>query len=311
MHSPLPTDGALAGATASALIEAFVVATSPLLPAERLHPTHPAVGCSEFNQPGEGGGVLNRRVALIVHDSLPAFHDRAPCKVGDVSVCPVDDATPQRCLWYRAHVVDPPSARPHLHSDPRWLLLSNGNVLLTALTTLADEDEVAFQVFRSKPIGGPQDVDEAHLDDPIGDRMPGVVHKGVAQVVWVPPEGVDPFDFDDWFIAHDLDALIENPSAIWDDKPLVRPPLFTVTGGGTTVVSEPPGQDLRRIRLQREDGAPATEAKAAWGFDNYGRALQADLAGRRIASDERALDEPHRMMSFEAFGYRGVQRDKR
>lgn len=307
-HAPLPVDGEL-GSAADALVEAYVLAVSPFVDPGNLHPSHPTIGCSEFNPVAENAGALDRRVSLVVHESVPAFSERAPCKEGDASVCPVDDA-PRRCLWYRAHVIDPTPDGPHAHVDPRWLPLPNGNVLLTALTTLPDDSDVTFQVYRAHPIGGPEDIVEACLDEPLSEGLSGIVRSGVAQVVWAPPQDYDPFDFDDWFPVHDVATLTEDPGLVFRDQPRVRPPLFRVEGGGATTLSEPPGQDLRRLRLQLEDGSSATEAKTAWGYDSYGRALQVDLDGRRMKSDERAIEERHRVMHLEPFGYLPLRKDE-
>lgn len=299
----LRVDGVLGSNTFAALVESYVLSHSPFVDESRLHPTHPTIGCTEFNQVSNDGGPGNRRIALVVHEVLPELHDRAPCADGDHSLCPVDDKAPSRCLWYRAHVEDPPPEGLHAHIDPRWTPLPDGRVLLTALTSLQDDHVVDFQVFKSKPIGGPDEIGDACLDVPITEVITGTVRLGVAQAVWTPDEGYDPFEFDDWFEAVDADALAYDPNALWNRRPTVRAPLFRVRGGGAVAVSEPPGQDLRRIRIHDEHGAPATEAAAAWGFDCYGRAFQVDLDGYRQASTERPTSESHRAMYFEAAGY--------
>ncbi|MEX1367463.1 MAG: hypothetical protein AB1Z98_30325 [Nannocystaceae bacterium] len=79
---------------------------------------------------------------------------------------------------------------------------------------------------------------------------------------------------------------------------------------GVSAVSEPPGQQLHRIRLALEDGAVATDAVTAWGVDNYGRAVQVDLHGRRAEVDLRATDEHLRVVHFEPIGYRPAGRTK-
>lgn len=302
----LVPDGDLGPKTSKALVEAYVYAHSSLLSEERLHPTHPVVGCSEFNLlPGvEPQAAMNRRVTLVVHEQLPPFYDQAPCTLGDHSVCPVDDEKPARCLWYREHVEDSAEAPVDIHVDLRWLPLSDGRVLLSALSTLEDGEEVEFQVHRAKPIRGPEDIAETSLAEAISEPLAGIVTLGVAQVVWKPEEGFDPFDFDDWYDAIDYETVASNPMAAFGESNRLRPPLFTVRGGGSTAVSEPPGQQLHRLRLTNEDGSPATDGKTAWGVDNYGRVIQTDLDGRRPRTDVRATQERVRVMHFEPIQYR-------
>ncbi len=301
----LVPDGDLGPKTAAALVDAYVHACSPFVDPGQLHPTHPAVGCSEFNPlPGEEPlSAANRRVSLVVHSNLPDFHDRAPCTEGDHGACPVDHE-PQRCLWYRSHVDDQSLEHPHLHVDLRWLPLPDGRVLLTAVTSLADGDEVEFRVFRSGPVEGPQDVREDNLREPLSDVIPGTVTMGIAQAIWTPEEGLDPFDFDEWYVPLDYEAVVRDPVMGWSQGDGVCPPLFTVRGGGATALSEPPGQDLHRIRFVFEDGADAREGKAAWGIDNYGRTVHVDLDGRRAHTDVRATQEEVRVMHLEPIDYR-------
>jgi len=307
----LVPDGECGPLTAAALIDAYVHACSPLVAPEQLHPTHPAVGCSEFNPLlGEDADApANRRVALVVHRSLPAYHDRAPCLEGDHTACPVDGEQ-QRCLWYRSHV-DEPERSPHVHIDLRWLPLAGGRrVLLSAITSLADGDAVDFQVFRSGPVDGPDDVSADNLDAPLSETLPGIVRLGVAQVIWELPDGFDPFDFDDWYPALAYDDIVANPQLAWSSANRLRPPVFRVRGGGADALSEPPGQQLHRLRLEFEDGAHAREGRVGWGVDNYGRTVHIGLEGRRARASGRAIDERARVMYFEPLHYRPVPRKK-
>ena len=50
----LDVDGDLGPDTYKALLEALVMGCSPGIPVEQLHPSHPAVGCSEYNLISEG-----------------------------------------------------------------------------------------------------------------------------------------------------------------------------------------------------------------------------------------------------------------
>jgi hypothetical protein len=192
----LTDDGALGPMTRAALIDALVMFASPRVAEERFHPMHRAVGCTEFNQAPDNGPWpgTSRRISLVVHAELPPFHDRAPCTKGDHSVCPVDDAAPHRCLWYRAHVEDPAEAEAiHEHFDLRWLRLPNGKVLLSTLTTVADEEEVRFEVFAADgPVDGSDDPPAGSLDEGISKVL--ITHPvlGVAQVVWEPPAAFEP-----------------------------------------------------------------------------------------------------------------------
>lgn len=302
--APLTVDGIVGPATTEALVEAYVVATSPFVPTSQLHPTHPTVGCADFNRIDEKDDRNNRRISLVSHPHLPEFHDRAPCQAGDHSVCPVDEAGPMRCLWYRSHVVDPPAhERGHVFFELRWLPLANGNVLLSALTTLADADEVEFQVFRSHPIAGPADLDDVALDQPLSEQMTGIVRMGVAQVVWTPPEGFDVFDADDWLPTFDVSALVQDPQLPFRSEPRVRAPVFRVRGGGDSSISEPPAQELGRVRFATTEGAPA-QAKAAWGLDPYGHFVHVDVSGHRPKGDDKALEDPHRVVSVVPVGHR-------
>lgn len=300
--SALAVDGVLGPKTNKALLDAFVHACSPGIDATQLHPTHPEVGCSEFNGlPDEPpDSVRNRRASLVIHEELPPFHDAAPCTQGDHAVCPVDDAQPQRCLWYRAHVDDSADQRPHLHSDLRWLPLADGRVLLSALTTLPDGKVAVIQVHRSKPISGPDDIAEGVLDNALSEPIDATARMGVIHAVW-DPDGFDPFDSDAWYTPFTIDELEANPALPFERTNNLRPPLFTVRGGGATAVSEPPGQQLHRIRFTHEDGRPANEGQTAWGVDNYGRVIQVDLAGRRPDTRDRALDESVRVVRIEPF----------
>lgn len=105
-NSSLAVDGDLGPQTEAALLEALVVACSPHITEDRLHPTHPTAGCATFNRVSEEKASLNRRVTLVLHEALPEHHDRAPCVVGDAAACPYDARSLSGCLWFREHVED-------------------------------------------------------------------------------------------------------------------------------------------------------------------------------------------------------------
>lgn len=179
---PFPEPGALDDATSSALVEAFVVANGAHVPEAAMHPTHPAQGCSEFNQLTDDD-LAQRRLTLIDHAFVPEYSDRAPCTEDDAGPCPVVDDEPLRCMWYREHVHGRADAYTPSFYDPRWLALPNGAFLLTALTTLPDDAPVTFRVFDT--------TDGIELGDPLSVELSGIVKLGVAMVVWA-PEGAEP-----------------------------------------------------------------------------------------------------------------------
>lgn len=61
-NSTLAIDGDLGTQTEEALLEAFTIACSPRIDPERIHPTHPSVGCASFNRIRDDTPELNRRV---------------------------------------------------------------------------------------------------------------------------------------------------------------------------------------------------------------------------------------------------------
>lgn len=270
-QTSLAEDGALDSTTTDALLEAFVTATSPGLAEERLHPTHPVVGCSEFNRVAREHPAYNRRVSLVVHDPLPAFHDRAPCTLGDHSVCPVDkEDSPSNCLWYRTHVIDAPTDDVvHRHFDLRWLEAGDGRIVLSALTTLPDDSAISFQVFRTKPISSPDDIRDDSLAEARSDILAGVIRYGVAQVVWEPPELFSVHDVDAWLVPVALNDVAARRSA----APRARVPVFRVDGGGTTALSPTPGRELARIPRDPPDTAEPSDVGLTT-IDAFGRVFQ-------------------------------------
>lgn len=265
----LEVDGRLEGATVSALLEAYVLSTSAHLTDAQIHPTHPAVGCSEFNRIDLESPASNRRVSLVVHPTLPPYHDAAPCTEGDADACPIDGRHPRvGCLWYREHVVDPNSDElVHRHFDLRWLLLPNDRLLLSALTTLPDGEDIVFQVFRSMPLGPNDPISDATLGEPISDEMPGMIRGSVAQLAWDDPRAPSLLEPDVEPIEEGigLDALLSVQNR-------VRLPVFTIRGGGVRVISGPPGRELERLPPEFH-----TESEHRTGFagvDWFGRVYQ-------------------------------------
>ncbi len=286
----LATDGKLSGGTVDALLGAFVAATSPRIPPERFHPTHPIVGCSEFNLVDKERASLNRRIALVVHDSVPPFHDSAPCTEGDHSMCPIDNREElSSCLWYREHIVDPPpSDLIHRHFDLRWLALPNGKLLLSALTTLPDDDTVTFAVHRSKPIASADELSMDALGPTVGESVVGVIRHGIAQVVWVPPEDFDIDNPRGWMVPIPADDIAAARTA----KQRSRIPVFVVRGGGVEALSPPPGRELGRIPTRPINSERAAEAGVV-GLDAFGHLY------RRSAVHEREPAQMHPLRDAE------------
>ncbi len=226
----IPVDGNLDEATKKALIEAYVLSTSPMLKPEQLHPTHPTIGCSEFNLIDVEKAARNRRVALVVHAALPPHHDAAPCTKGDHGACPLDDRDPaSRCLWYREHVREPRASEiQHRHFDLRWLPLPNGKLLLSALTTLPDGDSIRFQPFWTKPISSQDEIGPEALGEAVAEPMEGLIRGGVAQLVWAPPKDHDMLSPR----LHPDDQEPRSAAEVLQARPRVMVPVFSCEGGG-------------------------------------------------------------------------------
>jgi hypothetical protein len=189
-HPQLPTSGELDEETALALIEAYTLAHSPSLPHDQLHPTHPEAGCAAFNPLVDGSdGRADDRVSLVVHQALPTHHDAAPCLTGDPAACPVVDSAPRRCAWHRAHVRDALASEVrHHHFRLAWLPLPKGKILLSALTTVPDAEEVEFRVYAARePVDGEILEDPTILISPLGETLTTKPVHGIAYVFWDPP----------------------------------------------------------------------------------------------------------------------------
>jgi hypothetical protein len=288
----------LDGPTTKALYEAFCHAVSPRLEPSEIHPINPVVGCSEYNLASTDEVAAHRRVSLVVHDSVLPFAENAPCTLGDHSTCSLDSRGPKRCLWYRDHVLEPPaSARGALHFDLRWLPLDNGNILLTALTTLPEDAPVVFQVLRTRAILDAAEIAEDVLDVELSAPLHGEVKLGVAQVVWEPPEDFDIHDFAAWQAKNRASSALD----AWNAPAGATIPVFRVTGGDASALSPPPGADLDRLMCTQqpnEDGATPT-GLIAW--DAFGQQYFVPLVGGRPPRNLHALmDEMPRVV---AFGY--------
>ncbi len=191
----LDADGKLGGDTREALIDAYVSRFSPRLSPGAFVAKAPANGCAFHNPAVTPDEPSNRRVSLVVHPGPLAHPEAVPCAEGDAAACAVVGGPGQHtCMWFREHVVEKPCADAlHHHFLPSWRKLTNGNYMLSVLTTVPDTEDVDFQVFASKEPG-----DGVELPDPsfylhdLGAMITNRPVHGVAQVVWEPPADFDP-----------------------------------------------------------------------------------------------------------------------
>ncbi len=304
----LAVDGAMNDTTAHALIEAFVVATSPRIARGRMHPTHPFAGCSEFNRLEPKPSSRDRRLALVMHDELPDDHDPQPCKEGDHGACPVDGRDPmKRCSWYRTHVIEPePAEAIHRHFDLRWLMLPNGKLLLSAVTTMPDDGEVTFQVFRTKPIASAAELGDDALDEPLCEPKLALVRGGIAQLVWEPPDGFSLFDIDGWLVA---DAVPEG-SAVWSPAQRAAIPVFRVVGGGATTISPPPGDDVERMASELASRVAGDPLDAVATMDAFGQLRQYRLDAGRVNEGRHSLAPDEQRVLAARFSSSYVPKDE-
>ncbi|MCR9165150.1 MAG: hypothetical protein ACE37F_37060 [Nannocystaceae bacterium] len=141
----LPEDARWSDDVRDALLEAMVAVHGLGVTEARLHPVHPAHGCSEFNAPPSESPGDARRLVVLRHPEVPEFPDAAPCRKGDASACAVVDERAQRCLFYREHVNEPEVSAVGVF-DPRWLWIDEDRYVLSVLTDAPDGDEVTFEV---------------------------------------------------------------------------------------------------------------------------------------------------------------------
>ncbi|MGH1341626.1 MAG: peptidoglycan-binding protein [Nannocystales bacterium] len=191
----LEVDGDLGPLTQEALVESYVIAFSPAVDPQALHPTHAANGCAGFNRAtDDAGSALNRRVSLLVHAAAVAYPDSTPCTPGDPQRCPVVGEPRLGCMWYREHVREPaPALAQHEHFSPSWLQLPNGRFMLSVLTTVPEEETVTFEVWRStEPADDTSHEPPSFFDEPLSESITVNPVRGIAQVVWDPPETFAP-----------------------------------------------------------------------------------------------------------------------
>lgn len=268
----LSEDGELDAPTRKALLEAFVLAHGGNVATDRVHPTHSANGCSEYNLASDDGPD-SRRIVLVGHTELPRYSENAPCTVGDEKRCAVVDDAQHRCLWYREHVAEQ-SRAPVVFHDPRWLWLGDDRYFLSALTNLDEGADVDFEVYdapkRSNKVLGKGSFSRSTV-------LSGVVRCGIAEVVWKcdnassTPDGRPDFDGFPVFQVRDP-ATGSSALAPWPE-----------TGPLAVVVLTPSRDSLEEAdfsyRLVTDDGAyeqlrqaseakPASSRHAALQFDD-------------------------------------------
>jgi len=249
-HPPLDATGTLDDATRAALRDAYVAYHSVRLPADRfLGPR--CSGCSELN-PVSDTGRENRRVTIAIWGSEAPDAGAFPCVEGDVSACPSEGGA---CKFYRAHVGDQPLPADMIipFYDFEWIRTPTGNVHLSALTPLADTNDVRISVFRctdeppaemDSSEGGPRPAPGEKLAE-----LPGLVRSGVAYALWTPPPCLDPDDVATWYLDGD-DAPEGAHEGAW------APPVFLVESGPYWALSGPPGLRADRVDVDGEGDAP-------------------------------------------------------
>lgn len=280
---PLDVDGSLGARTAAALIDALTTTCGHGITPKQLLPSHATVGCSEFNQiPGhEEHSASSRRVSLVVHPTLPPFHENAPCVEGDHTACPADDKAPQRCLWYRWHVEDPHRSQvQHQHFRPNWLKLPNGKFLLSTLTTVPDEDDVEFQVMTSSHPYDGEKLPKGFFQELLGDTVTCKPRMGVAQVVWDPPANFAP----------GLDGRVEAAGG-------AVVPVFKVThqGSGAIIHDSFPANDIVVLFQRPKDVAEHARSSST---TLELRASNGSVT-KAYVSDANVFDDRHHALRFE------------
>ena len=282
----IPVTAELDQPTFDALLDAFVSTLSPQIDRDRLHPTHPMAGCSEFNLLGSNA-AQNRRVSVALYPALPPHHDRAPCQTGDHTACPVQQGQRPGCLWYREHFIEhDEDAVQQRHFDLRWLFVDETQVFLTALTTVEDGSSVEFRVFRSPEVSEVEDLSIDNLGDPLSEPLVGTVLNGVAYCKWTfDEEEAQHLRQENWVVPIPFEqALGKNLLA---HKPTARVPVFSVTGSGARSMSLPPLHDVSRSVCAEEHAFESP--RYIWMSDMLGRVYHALFSDRTADTDLRAL----------------------
>ena len=285
----LKVNGLLGPDTKEALVESYVLAFTPGVSENALGHAHSVNGCAAFNRVvDDGSSSLNRRVSLVAHDSAPAYADAAPCTVGDEQACAVVDNARARCMWFREHVDDrEPSISEHEHFFPSWLRLPNGRFMLSVLTTVPEEESVEFEVWRSsEPVDGVE-TDSPYLQTTLSAVVRVHPIRGVAQIVWEPPEG---------FAPSEAGRVEDHPDEAWVPVFRVRHPGSS-SGQAAVRNASYPGRALLVLFSRAELGG-TFEAS-----DVHELELLCDdgTRQRRPASAAIPYDQVHYALRFEGF----------
>ena len=157
--SELPDDASWDDTFMGALLDAYTAAHGC---AKRQDSIVRVAGCAAFNRAPEADSAASRRLSVIAGHGPLQHPNSAPCTDGDAGPCAIVDDHPQRCMWYREHVVDPPAPTLELF-DPRWLWFGEDKYVLSVLTTAGEEQSFNFHVFEAsdgseRPLGAIRDV---------------------------------------------------------------------------------------------------------------------------------------------------------
>lgn len=293
--APVPLTKELDDPTLDALSDAFVLSLSPNIDPSQLHPTHPLVGCSEFNPRDDDSPSQNRRVSLALYPSLPIHHERAPCKLEDHTACPVQQDKGPSCLWYREHFIDEKTATTARYFDLRWLFVDQTRVILSALTTAPEGTAVAFQVFRSPEISELDQLSLASMKEPLSPPLPGIVQNGVAHCEWLfGDEEAEHLDHHNWPIPLSFDEALNG--GFFASPPKARVPFFAVGEGDELALSHPPLHDASRAICH--ESHTHDESHYLWVTDAFGRVEHLLFEERTARATSRALGTAPHAASF-------------
>jgi hypothetical protein len=259
--------------TEAALFEAFVIAHGAHVGVDRLHPSYPANGCSEYNLVSLDMRAANRRLSLVAHRELPPHHENAPCRAGDESACViVAEEHAYRCLWFRYHVRELPPGKVRFF-DPRWLWLGDDRYLLSVLTTADEADEIEFEVFDA-----PERLRGSHVragpwvEHPSSSVLRTKPRFGVAHVLW--HAGADPFDVN-------------------GRPPLERFPVFRARHAGSGAVCFGPWPESKAVRLLVGAAVRHDTAAQAYSFRLWSTDGAYDAA---VSLGEATRTSPHKVV---------------
>lgn len=214
-------------------------------------------GCGEFNPTAVLPEHKQRRVTLAIYPDTPSIPSRFPCTRGDVGACTLDERDDVRCRFYREHFEDPgPTGSPFAFWDGRWLSTPTGHAHLSALTDLADCDDVDFEIQvcsdrRAEELDG--DVGLPPNFGPSLGTISGMVRSGIAYALWEPPGGYDPFDLRDWF---------RPPGAMDVEFSSLSTPVFSARRGGRWIAGVTPGYEPGRVHFDAKSTGEAVALRA-------------------------------------------------